>query len=503
MDSTEGQKVFTNFLIIGTNAQKNPIYGPKEAYDMAEELTSWRPGLVQYGGCIVKLKASPDDGSLVLEEIKNENDLAADLMAHRIWLQFKNKELEFKVGWKIFSLFYKSTLPEYKVISKYPFWPTNPSHLIVGPPIVPAETGLLDRFIDFFNPLTPQDRILMKALAITPSSSLLRGKRPLFVIAGADDADSTVKIGKSTFTKMIGSLHESLADIHVELQPKDMIVDVIQNADKRILRFDNVRGAFKTTILERFITSANLAGHLFGKGYRCYENHVTFVMTCNDPRVSEDLADRGVVIRLAAPKAGTVWIEENVQAFLEEHRIGILQEIAYILNLPSTGYERPCTTRFPTWERTILHRITQEDLGSKFVEDTKKLQDRTEEYAAWRDFVLARIVAYRTGRDKGLTYEMLSPGSHKIFISSAIINDWYAEFTNSRYTSSRGQCGKEVKKLCEKSGMRLLPKPLKVNQASTRGYVFNPDEPVDSVYAIVTRRRDNPEAVYISKKIVM
>jgi hypothetical protein len=368
------------------------------------------------------------------------------------------------------------------VISKYPFWPTNPSHLIVGPPIVPAETGLLDRFIDFFNPLTPQDRMLMKALALTPCSGLLRGKRPLFVIAGEDGVESTVKIGKSTFARMIGSLHESFADIHVELQPKDMIVDVIQNADKRILRFDNVRGAFRTTILERFITSTHLSGHLFSKGYRSYENHTTFIMTVNEPHISEDLATRAIVIRLAPPKAGVTWVEENVQTFLEEHRIGILQDMAYTLSLPSTGYERPCTTRFPTWERTILHRITQEDLGSKFVEDTKKLQDRTAEYEAWYDHVLKNISGYRYDT------RMVSPSDFKIFITSSILLEWYESFVNVRYASSRGQAGKDLKKMCSNVGM--VYKEVKVNGTKYRGWQFNPES--DGTFgAILTRRRDD------------
>lgn len=502
MDSTEGQKVFTNYLILGQTPRK-VMYGPKDPKDMAAELSEWLPGLVQYAGCIVKLVSSPEDGSLVLKELKNEDDLEKELMSNGILIDFKNKELDFKVRWKIFSLYYKETLPEYKVISKYPFWPNDPAHLIVGPPIVPAETGLLDRFLDFFNPLTPFDRILMKAMLITPCSGLLQGKRPLFIIAGEDGADSTIKIGKSTFAKMVGSLHESFADIHVELQPRDMIVDIMQNADKRVQRFDNVRGAFRTTIIERFITSPNLSGHVFSKGYRSFPNNTTFIMTCNDPQVSDDLADRGVVNRLAAPKPGTVWIEENAQAFLEEHRIGMLQEAAYIFSLPHPGYNRPCTTRFPTWEREVLHRLTHEDLGAKFVEDTNKLKDRTEEYEAWRDFVSSRIMAYRIWAHSKKDWIMLSPGQHKIFISSAIMNEFYAEFTNTRYASSKGQCGKEVRKLCLKSGMSPTDKKIRIQKANTRGYIFNPTEPVDTLYAIVTRRREEATAIAISNKILM
>ena len=482
MDSIEGQKVFTNYLIIG-QGKNGPIYGPKDQWDMADELSEWLPGLVQYDDNIVKLVSSPEDsGSLRLKVLKDEDDLEKELMANGILLDFKNKQLDYKVRWKIFSKFYKEILPRYDVISKYPFWPNNPSHLIVGPPIVPAETGLLDRFLDFFNPLTPQDRILMKAMLITPCHGLLQGKRPLFILAGEDGADSTIKIGKSTFAKMVGSLHESFADIHVELQPRDMIVDIMQNADKRVLRFDNVRGAFRTTILERFITSPFLSGHVFGKGYRSYPNNVTFIMTCNDPQVSDDLADRGVVGRLARPKPGTVWIEENAQTFLDQHRIGMLQEGAYIMSLPHPGYNRPCTTRFPTWEREVLHRLTYEDLGAKFVEDTNKLKDRSAEYEAWYDHVLKNISGYRYDT------RMVSPSDFKIFITSSIMLEWYESFVNVRDASSRGQAGKDLKKICSKVG--IIYKEVKINGHKYRGYQFNPES--DGTFgAILTRRRDD------------
>jgi hypothetical protein len=281
---------------------------------------------------------------------------------------------------------------------------------------------------------------------------------------------------------MVGSLHESFADIHVELQPRDMIVDIMQNADKRVLRFDNVRGAFKTTILERFITSPFLSGHVFGKGYRSYPNNAIFIMTCNDPHVSDDLADRGVVNRLARPKPGTVWIEENAQTFLDQHRIGMLQEGAYIMSLPHPGYNRPCTTRFPTWEREVLHRLTHEDLGAKFVEDTNKLKDRSAEYEAWYDHVLKNISGYRYDT------RMVSPSDFKIFITSSILLEWYESFVNVRYASGRGQAGKDLKKMCSKVG--IIYKEVKINGHKYRGYQFNPES--DGTFgAILTRRRDD------------
>ena len=82
------------------------------------------------------------------------------------------------------------------------------------------------------------------------------------------------------------------------------------------------------------------------------------------------------------------------------------------------------------------------------------------------------------------------------------MNEWYAEFTNTRYSSSKGRSGKEVKKLCEKSGMKAMPKTIRVAKAPTRGYIFNPSEPVDSAYAIVTRRRDESEPVPIDVNIL-
>jgi len=490
MDSTEGQKVFTNYLIIGQTQKGYPVYGPKSAGDMIEELRELLPNLIHFNGIMTQLTRNPKTNNLDFELAKDEIDLESMLYEKEILLDFKMKELEIKVKWKPFTRLFKRSIKNYNAFSKYPAWPIQDDHLITGPEIIPKETGVLDRFLDFFNPLTPKDRLLMKAFAVTPSSSLLQGKRPVFVIAGEDGADTTVQIGKSTFAKMIMSLHESHGEMHIEVTPERMIIDLMRIAKERIIRFDNVKGQNKTAILERMITNDYLFGHSFQEGNRSIENHVTFVITSNDPYLSEDLATRSVVIRLAPPKAGETWVEENVKAFLVEHRIEILQDIAYILNLPETGYARPCATRFPMWERTVLHRLTQEDFGSMLKADVAALKDDSEVYREFLDWVTSKTRSY-----KSLSDHRLCPLEHQIFIASAVMNEWHAEFFKTGYATARGRAGKEVKRVCEKAGMRLIDQTIRIGQDVTRGYILNPRHSFEICYAILTRRQDERFAI--------
>jgi len=493
--SRQGYNAFRNYIELPKEDGQKQAFMPRSMDELAGEFMGNFPDMVRYNHKICNIVNDNNrPGWREMRFLEDSKDLETAINDMGWLRDFKSKDM-LSVKWESFFRSLRNRITPVRTVSDYPTWPMGPGQIALSPPIAPAQTGALDAFIDFFNPLTPHDRLLMKALVATVAWSNGQGKRPLFVIAGAHDADKTIQIGKSTFAEMIQELFVSPGDLDVRDDAARFTINLMANAHKRVIRLDNVRSIFNSAIIERFVTSKYLQGHVFGVGNRMIENHVTFILTANEPNLTIDLASRSVVIRLARPLPGNSWLEENVKAWIEANREAVLADCAYVLTLPRGANDRECATRFPEWERTILHKLG-DDIGAGIKLDQERLQDKSEEHAAFRDFIYSKIISYKIAI-KNETDFILSPETFNIFISSEIVCSWYFEFSGLRYAHSRGSYGKVIKKQCVESGLFPHPGKLRVGSVNPRGFWFSKPIRKRATYGILHKRNEDPYAIFV------
>jgi hypothetical protein len=490
--------VLRNYLEITSEGEKRPHYIPRTLPLILGEFKEKFPDMVNYTNRLCHIIPHEDrENWRKIRFLEAPENLEAEINEQGMFVDFKSRELAFNVKFKPFFIAVKNNARHVKVISDYPTWPILQGQIILSPPIEPAQNGAIDKFVDLFNPLTENDRLLMKALVVTVAWSQGQGKRPSFVIAGPHDADKTIQIGKSTFAIMVQHLFESICDVGLEpnrSNPGRLVTDLMANAHKRIIRFDNVRGGFDSALLERFVTSPYFQGHDHGKGNKQVENHTTFIVTANDPNLTVDLASRSVVIRLGLPKPDHVWLDENALSWIEDKRADVLAECAYYLTLPELKDNRPCATRFPGWERKILHKLGH-DIGESIKIDQERLQDRSEENEAFKDFIYGRIISYKVG-----DVIMLTPEKYNVFISNHILNEWYYEFKGVRFKSNEGFHGRIIKKLCLAAGMVPTEKTIRIKSIVMRGFWFTEIQADRENYAILRRRNEDQFADLVTGK---
>jgi len=494
-----------NYIEIPNEGGRRPSYIPRTLASMLKEFGERFPDMVSYTNRLCHVIPHKDrENWREIRFIEEPAELEAEINEQNLFVDFKSREMAFSVKFKPFFIAVKNNSRYVKVISDYPTWPIQPGQMILSPPIEPAQTGALDAFIDFFNPLTDNDRLLMKALVVTVAWSNGQGKRPMFVIAGPHDADKTIQIGKSTFAIMVQTLFESICDVRIEKStPGRIVTDIMANAHKRIIRLDNARGVFDSALLEQYVTSPYFQGHDHGKGNKQVENHTTFILTANDPNLTVDLASRSVVIRLGIPEPGNVWLEDNVYSWIETKRADVLADCAYILTQDQIADNRLCATRFPSWERTILHKMG-EDIGDSIKIDQERLQDRSEEHEAFKEYVYSNIISYKayspSNENNPYHEDILSPERFNIFISSHIMSQWYFDFKGYKFNTNKGAHGKIIKKLCCAVGMIAVEGKIRIDHAILRGFWWSELRPKDASYGIIRKRNVDAYASFMPGK---
>lgn len=503
--NTNDLAAIRNYIEIPIEGTQKSSFIPRTLQSILGEFKQRFPDMVSYTNRLCHIIPHKErENWREIRFIEEPAELEAEINERNLFVDFKAKQMAYCVKFKPFYIAVKNNSKYVKVISDYPTWPIQPGQIILSPPIAPAQTGALDAFIDFFNPLTENDRLLMKALVVTVAWSRGQGKRPMFVIAGPHDADKTIQIGKSTFAIMVQTLFESICDVRIEKStPGRIVTDIMANAHKRIIRLDNARGVFDSALLEQFVTSPYFQGHDHGKGNKQVENHTTFILTANDPNLTVDLASRSVVIRLGIPEAGNVWLEDNVYSWIETKRADVLAECAYVLTQPEVADSRPCATRFPAWERTILHKMGH-DIGESIKIDQARLQDRSEEHEAFKEFVYSNIISYKAyspSNEKNLYHEeILSPERFNVFISSNIMSQWYFDFKGYKFNTNKGSHGKNIKKLCCAVGMIAVEGKIRIDHAILRGFWWAELRPKDASYGIIRQRNQDAYASFMPGK---
>lgn len=250
----------------------------------------------------------------------------------------------------------------FEAIESLPHFPPADGVYYMHPPVPKSDGSKLERLLDFFSPATPLDRHLIKAKLMTWFWGGPAGGRPIFVIEGPGaPGDAGRGVGKTTLSTMLA---DELAGGYVDVGQGEPDVEAVKTrllsseaGRKRVAVLDNLKShKFSHGGLEGLITNPHISGRQLYVGEGGRPNHLSWVITVNGGRLSKDLAERSIVIRLARPTYRADW-DSSVRAFIRSHRWEIIADIGDALRGTSLLGDSGATTRWAVWERDVLGKF--------------------------------------------------------------------------------------------------------------------------------------------------
>jgi hypothetical protein len=223
----------------------------------------------------------------------------------------------------------------FDAVESMPHHPQMP-RVYYSHPSIPTEPGsLLDKFLAMLNPLTEEDRELIRTMILTLCWGGEPGSRPAFLVTGPDDDPERGRgVGKSKLTDIIAG---DLAGGMVEVTPSDDIAGVKSRLFSpatmglQAVRLDNIKSRkMSWSDLEALITSPVISGKALYRGEGRRPNTLTWLLTLNSANLGTDLAQRVIPIKLARPQFSAIW-EGEARRFVRENRWPLIGEIISLL----------------------------------------------------------------------------------------------------------------------------------------------------------------------------
>lgn len=377
-----------NYQIIGYSDSGKPILAavrPREIKDML---------LLKTGGWPKRL----GDALFVKNEIELTFLRDGNLLP---WVMtFMDVDWQEKSGFVSkteFHRFLGQTCENYRAVYNYPVFPER-SDIYVNYSAAPngsQDGGMLDKFIDFFLPASELDRKLIKAFILTAFWSNTSGKKPLFLIcADTDDEKNGRGVGKTTLVNTIAALAGGYIDANLKMSQKELFESIAQQSHKSIVRFDNVKKQkVSLDVLEALITSDEVQGRVNYTGFVSMANKFTVAMTYNNPSLSQDLAERSIMIQLRRPEAYDASWAERLETFVKENRAAIYESVRLHFELPITRIQS--NHRFSLWFDQIAARagIVSEDV-SKIKQASAEINADEEDATFIEDALLEALGRY-------------------------------------------------------------------------------------------------------------
>ena len=364
--------------------EKRDIDIPIAAHKIFEKMLETCVNLVT----ITRVVTAIENGKAI--DLLKPEDFEAYLARQNILVNFKASHgfLSFKG----YFAYCRNRLPQYQRAINFPIYPPHPETLQLNP-IEPKATYALDNLLSYFKPASEQDRAILKSLFCTPAWSQGVGRRPIFVIMGADHLDSGIKIGKSTIAMFLGELYDGIiGPFKSTADDKEIGEKLAVFKGSGVILFDNIKKAnWSSEVLEFLVTTKTLTARVNYVGPIKINNDFTVCVTLNNPSLSPDLASRAVVIRLNAPDASAMW-EDEVRNYIEANRADIFADILHIL--AAKGTDAKPATRFPMWERTILNKVNTGSDVATYIQDSQAKIEHKVDVEDFELFIVEKLQRY-------------------------------------------------------------------------------------------------------------
>ena len=267
-----------------------------------------------------------------------------------------------KVTKSEFLQYIKKNAKAFESISYLPDYPKR-ENVFYAPVIMPEATQKHEHFnklINYFNPNTVEDKVLLQTLFAAPIYYEYGVPRPGWIIDSVAGQGS----GKTTIPHMIAKLygnHKDMASsgcINVNVNSLKNNIDEVNKrllstgaSKKKIICFDNITGEFTSPELAELITTDFVTGRpAYGQGELTILNRFTYVLTANSATVEKDIAERCYFIYIGKPKYSADWLTDITQ-YINEYRLNIIADIIDILQANKLDNE---VSRFGDFDKKIL-----------------------------------------------------------------------------------------------------------------------------------------------------
>lgn len=308
----------------------------------------------------------------------------------------------------------------------------------------PGDGTFLEELLDFYSFETPHDRQLMKAKILSDFAGLPPGTKPVFVIASDEGRGVGKTKGAETSAALAGGVLAVCAGDPISEIKKRLLSP--EGQTKRSVLIDNVKtDNFSWADLESLITAQTISGHRMYSGEGDRPNTLTYVITLNGVNLSEDMAQRCVIIKLVRGEYSGSWYED-ITWFIGEFRDKIIADIVGILRAEPTQLDQ--YSRWATWEKHILSKLENPaDVQALILERQGEANTDRLEAGIIEDYFAEKLAAHG--------YDLLTD---KIRIRNTIVGEWFNEATNQRLSTPK--VTSQLKQMAkERQIRRLSPEP--------------------------------------------
>jgi hypothetical protein len=353
-----------------------------------------------------------------------------------------------------FAAYLRQNAEEFECVNAYPHFPQMTGHYYCHENPRDGDSTAFSSLLDRFCPATLLDRELLKAFFLTLFWGGRPGSRPGFLFTGdLDSGDRGRGIGKTTVVRMASKLCGGHLDCPKggDLEALKTRILSPEGRGKRLILIDNIKSLkLSWADLEGLITSDTISGRQLYVGEGRLPNVFTVCLTINGASLSEDMAQRVMVIKMARPQNTGTW-ETDTQDFIEANRWAIIGDILKILEQPGATLAK--YTRWASWEHGVLSRVVTPDAcQAENLERQAQVNDDDDEKCAVRAQFKKEI------RERGF-----SPEHHAVLIPSLVAAEILERATKERRPINKSSA--YLKQL----GIRELRKS---DRAETRAWIW-------------------------------
>lgn len=255
---------------------------------------------------------------------------------------------------------FKANAEGHATIELLPHEPSVPGAYYLPFDLPPGDGTALAEFAKMLNGETYIDNMLVIAALLTPGWGGPPGCRPAFVFA----SDFGRGTGKTETAELIAAIWggriTTTADKDDWKQARSRLLDNTSAGD-RVVLIDNVKHKLAGGDLESMITTPIIDGHKMYVGQCRRPNYLTFIITANRPRLSADIADRGVLVKFGKQSRDPDW-KRRAMAFVAERRVALVADLMSLLRLPPRcEISTANRDRWGQWQQAILTRFERGD----------------------------------------------------------------------------------------------------------------------------------------------
>lgn len=246
--------------------------------------------------------------------------------------------------------------PNYAAVEVMPHWPRVDGILYIEFGMPTATGDALDELAGRFNADSEEDRALLVAALLTPGWGGPCGSRPGFIFTSQYGRGT----GKTTTAEAFCEVWGGRISISPDVDDWEKVKSRLLCEDslaKRCGLIDNIRTKLSGSDLEGLLTGPVIDGWRPYAGQFQRPNRLTFYLTANTPKMSQDLADRCVIVQIGTQRHEQQF-REWFEPWLTANRLQLLSDlIAELRHEPRCEITRENRDRWGMWQTAVLSRF--------------------------------------------------------------------------------------------------------------------------------------------------